>query len=208
MKVSIFSFLILFGLVFTSCLKNDDNLTDDALIAAIQTATDKEVVNTANLPTSSFEVLSEEFSESFIENASLAPTLGYEVRVQREFGAFMGERNLVYFDLEGRELRPRAFRGPRGRGQGGCDRNECFDILFPVTFIMPDESTVTGDSRQEVGMAMGEMVFVLLMMAVKSFWIFIDDGPGSGDRHEESEWSKRGDFHCRSTFRLCMFLCV
>lgn len=153
MKVSIFSFLIFIGLAFSSCLKDNDALADDSLIAQIQAATNKQDIDSANLPASSLNILNEDFSESFLENIVLAEGLGYEVQVQREMGAFMGERSHVYFNLEGRELRPGRFGGPRGRGQGGCDREECFQVLFPVTFVMPDESTVTGDSRQEVGMA-------------------------------------------------------
>jgi hypothetical protein len=41
------------------------------------------------------------------------------------------------------------------RGDGGGDRPEpCFDFVYPVIFVMPDGSTVTGNDREEIGAAM------------------------------------------------------
>ena len=38
-------------------------------------------------------------------------------------------------------------------GQEVSDKERCLELVFPITFIMPDESTITGDSREEVGAA-------------------------------------------------------
>ena len=57
----------------------------------------------------------------------------------------MGERSEVYFDLNGRELR-RDWERERRRGEEGRDREACFDLVFPVMFIIPDGSEVTGSA--------------------------------------------------------------
>jgi hypothetical protein len=157
MQKSLFSLLLFAGLLsLFSCEKNDSEMTDDELIAAIQEASTKQVVSEAQLPTEASTILTTEFTESYLEAAVLAPELGYEVSMRRAEGSMMGERSNVYFGMDGRELRPADSQGrrhPRRRGEGGCDRVECFDFVYPITVIMPDGSTVTGESRQALRQA-------------------------------------------------------
>ncbi len=154
MKFSLFSFLI-FGLViFSSCDKENEATSDDALIQAIIEATNKTEVDAASLPASASNLLTQDYSESYIEVAMHAPELGYEVSMRRGVGSRIGERNEVYFDRDGRELRRQRDR-ERRRGDGGSDREECFELVFPVTFVMPDGTEISGDAG-ELRLAIGE----------------------------------------------------
>ena len=157
MKLSFFSFLLMGLFVLSACDNDSDVMTDADLILAIQTANNKQTVTAAALPTDASNVLADDFSESYVDEAKLAPELGYEVGMRRGEGVLMGERNRIYFDLNGRVLRGDGDRDrERRRGEEGSDRRECFRLVFPVTFIMPDGTEITGDSEEEVGMAMRE----------------------------------------------------
>jgi hypothetical protein len=146
--------LLVLSLSF-SCQKEDSGmvsseLTDDAqLIKAIQEASNKQSITEEQLPTASQNVLEQEYSESYVELAQMAPELGYKVDLMRERGSYIGERSQAYFNLDGREL-----RSDRGRNdRGGRDRDECFDFVYPMTLIMPDGSTLTGNSEEELWLA-------------------------------------------------------
>ena len=163
MKSSIYSFIFFALFALTACDKDSDVMSDADLILAIQTANNKHEVSAASLPADATNILTEDFSESYLEGAELAPELGYEVAMRRGEGVRIGERSRVYFDLTGRELR--AYREGSGeysedrdrrRGEGGSDRDECFRLVYPVTFMMPDGTEITGASEEEMGMAMRE----------------------------------------------------
>jgi len=76
--------------------------------------------------------------------------LGYEVTVRRKEGSDIGEKSEVYFNKKGKELRKKK-DGKRKKGDDGCDKEECFEIVFPITMIMPDGVTVSGD-KEALGM--------------------------------------------------------
>ncbi len=159
MKKSIFSLLALAMMItLFSCEKDDGTMSDDELIDAIIASEKQEVTETA-LPSSALTVLNDEYAESFAETAQLASELGYEIGMMRGEGSMIGERTRIYFNLDGRQLRRERDRrldrdGRRRPGNEGCDRNECFDLVFPITVIMPDGTEITGDDgpslRQEV----------------------------------------------------------
>jgi hypothetical protein len=85
--------------------------------------------------------------------AKKATGLGYEVDLAG-VGHRFGDRNEVYFNLEGRRLDPNDY----GRDKDGWDRDgddkkdwKCFNLVFPVTFDMSDGSTITVTSNDEDG---------------------------------------------------------
>ncbi|MBI9073511.1 MAG: hypothetical protein JEY94_18055 [Melioribacteraceae bacterium] len=125
-------------------LVNPETNNDAALIKAIQEA-NKQSINEADLPSSAKTVLESGYSESYVEEAKMAPQLGYEVGLRRGLGTRMGERNEAYFDINGRELIAdgKDPRNGRGSGDDGKDRKECFSLVLPVNFTMPDGSTIT-----------------------------------------------------------------
>ena len=157
MKLSILGFLAIVMLAFTSCSKNDSKINDgnnDAdLIAAIQKATNKQNISVGELPAPSITVLNEDYSDNYIEVAKLAPELGYEVDMRCEKGPRVGEQRQAYFDLRGRELR--ADRDGKGDGKGdkgddkGDGKKNCFKLVLPVTFTMPDGSEITIEERED-----------------------------------------------------------
>lgn len=151
MRHSIFSIIVLAIFAITACNKDENSvtqLTDDQLILAIQQATNKQAITAEQLPSDSKIVLDQEYSESYTEEALLAPDLGYEVGMRRGEGSRIGEHANVYFDMDGRKLRSR--KGEGYRNKHGKDRKECFEFVYPVSFTMPDGSTVTGNNREEL----------------------------------------------------------
>ena len=37
-------------------------------------------------------------------------------------------------------------RSNRKEERRGCNRHECFDLIFPLTFVMPDGTVISGDA--------------------------------------------------------------
>ena len=120
--------------------------SDDQLIMSIQNATDKQEIDTDQLPSASREVIERDYVEHITVGASMAPELGYEVLLGG-MESRMGDRSEAYFDLEGRELRGSG----SARDEDERDREQCFELVYPVTFIMPDRSTITIDNEEDWG---------------------------------------------------------
>jgi len=156
MKRSILYLLTAALIMMTGCTSINEETAvpdDDQLIQAIKAATNKQSIDAEILPSGSQTVLEQEYFESFVAGASMAPGLGYEVSMGGA-GARIGERADVYFNLNGRKLNPangsRGFGGRQfgGRGINGQQfREKCFDLVYPVTFIMPDGSTITVENK-------------------------------------------------------------
>ena len=152
------SFIFFVLLAFSSCtnegILTDADMTDAQLIQAIQQAS-KQVVDAADLPSAAASALSSEFPESYNQKTELAADLGYEVRMVIEGGIRIGDPSDVYFNLNGRELREDNDRDDDDRDDDdrdddGRDIEECFDLVYPVTFVMPDGTEITGDTEEEV----------------------------------------------------------
>ena len=103
-----------------------------------------------DLPEQSLEYINNDIS--YDEVASwMASGLGYEVELVGN-GYRSGDRNEFYFNLEGRKLDPDDW----GEKRSGWDREEkedwqCFDLIFAVTFEMPDGSTIIVETDDEEG---------------------------------------------------------
>lgn len=152
MRVSIFSVFIL-GLFFLSSCNQENLNTDDNIIASILADDNKSSIEISDLPTEVTSVLEEELTESYYESGQHSRSHGYVIYMRRDESSYIGERNELFFDLEGRELFRGGIRKIRRLGECGRDRNECFQLVFPVTFIMPDGSEITGETRPELRMA-------------------------------------------------------
>jgi len=135
------SFLVA-GLFF-SCTTTEPEIGDDSeLIRLIKNAPNKQVISLEDLPSASNNVLESDYSEDIVDVSKIAPDLGYEIKMMRGRGTRMGEQSQVYFDLKGRELRDR-------KGKGDRKKEECFDFVYPVTFFMPDGSTITIEDKED-----------------------------------------------------------
>ena len=128
---------------------DDTTSADQQLIESIQSANNKQDISLNQLPAASQNVLTQDYSESYAEESQMAPELGYEIKMRKGVGTRIGEQCEVYFDLNGRQLIPYSATG-RGMvySRGGLDRNECFELVLPVTFIMPDGSTITIENEE------------------------------------------------------------
>lgn len=122
-------------------------LYDVQLIKSIQMATNKQDINAEDLPPASLTVLEQDYFDSYIEEVKIAPRLGYEVGLRKGNGAYKGDIGKKYFNLNGRELRGDKESDKNGRGEK--DGKDCFTLVLPVTFIMPDGSSIIVESKED-----------------------------------------------------------
>ncbi|MFC2132787.1 hypothetical protein ACFLRG_03215, partial [Bacteroidota bacterium] len=127
------------GLLF-SCQK-EDSKNDDNLIQDIQLATDKQIINVEELNSYVLKVLETRYSESYVVNAKIAPSLGYELLLSEEESVTDLQ---VYFNLKGRELGCKNVPRIRDRDE---DKKACIEFVYPLTYIMPDGSIITATDK-------------------------------------------------------------
>ena len=155
MKITFHILLTMDLLMIIGCqtgLTKSEGISDAELIQAIIDA-DKTEISMEQLPGQSRTVMEQDYYDYMGFAAKKATGLGYEVDLAG-VGHRFGDRNEVYFDLEGRRLDPNDY----GRDKDGWDRDgydkkdwKCFNLVFPVTFDMPDGSTITVTSNDENG---------------------------------------------------------
>ena len=123
--------------------------SDAELIQAIIDA-DKISVGMDGLPSNSKIIVEEDYNEYDGIDAKKAYGLGYEVSMDGK-GHKMGHRCEVYFNLEGRKLDPNDKRGDKSDWGRDDDKGDwkCFDLVLPVTYVMPDGSTITVSSDDD-----------------------------------------------------------
>ena len=143
-------------LVISSCQFGPDDpetISDAELVQLIMEA-NKIDIDLDELPSQSMTVIENDIEYDGI-GANKASGLGYEVELAGR-GHRSGHRNEVYFNLEGRKLDPNDW-GKKGRSWDRDDGNKedwkCFELVFPVTFDMPDGSTITITNDDEEGWA-------------------------------------------------------
>ena len=154
---SFFKLLILSLLVFlASCSKNlePSGLSDAEIIQLIQES-DLMDVSMTDLPSRSQNVVIEDYFEYIDVASRKASGLGYEVALAGR-GHRVGSRHEIYFNVEGRKLDPNDWGDKRGWNKDGYGREfdgekdwRCFELVFPITFNMPDGSPVTIESDEE-----------------------------------------------------------
>tara|TARA_B110000503_G_C7049535_1_gene371699 strand:- start:11 stop:880 length:870 start_codon:yes stop_codon:yes gene_type:complete len=133
---------ILSALLFTSCSDVSDLASDDtALIEKIESA-EKTTIDVTGLPSATDSAFNGDLSDSFAENVELANGLGYKVSIISDNDERAEKDASVYFNLEGRQLEDRRENSIRRR-------HRCFRFSFPITFFMPDNSTITLESRED-----------------------------------------------------------
>ena len=126
-------------------------MSDAELIDAIRSAS-KVDIPMNDMPSQSQSII-ENDNEYDALGAKKASGLGYEVNLAGR-GHRSGDRNEFYFNLEGRKLDPYDYGKDKDGWDGDGDDKEdwkCFDLVLPVTFDMPDGSTITVTSDDEDG---------------------------------------------------------
>jgi len=126
-----------------------EGVSDAELIQAIIDA-DKISVGMDRLPSNSKIIVEENYNEYDGIDTKKAYGLGYEVSMDGK-GHIIGHRCEVYFNLEGRKLDPNGKRGDKSDWDRDDDKGDwkCFDLVLPVTYVMPDGSTITVSSDDE-----------------------------------------------------------
>tara|TARA_Y100000768_G_scaffold197452_1_gene148374 strand:+ start:371 stop:880 length:510 start_codon:yes stop_codon:yes gene_type:complete len=118
--------------------KTDYYESDDYLISQIQDAANKFAIDYDELPIASINVIETLYPSHTSLNKMHAPELGYQVAlsdIDTEETIFKE----IYFDLEGRKL------------ESEKEVYDCINLIFPVTFIMPDSSSIIVNSDTEEG---------------------------------------------------------
>ena len=131
------SLILLSLLIFVGCensMTKSDEISDDQLMQDIIDAK-KMDINMTDLPSLSRTVIDQDYNDYIEIDATMASGLGYQVSMDGK-GYKPGDHNEVYFNLEGRKLKPKRDRGDK-------DGFKCFELILPVTFVMPDVSSIT-----------------------------------------------------------------
>ena len=154
MKLStqlIFSTILLFIVSCQNSSTEPKEISDSELIQAIIDA-DKISIGIDELPSNSKTVIEYDYSEYESESAKKAYGLGYEVNMAGK-GHKVGNRCEVYFNLEGKRLDPYGKNGDKDKSDWGRDDDKgdwkCFDLSLPVSYTMPDGSTITVENEED-----------------------------------------------------------
>ena len=154
MKYSIQIIFSAILLIVVSCQNGSTDpkgISDSELIQAIIDA-DKISIGIDALPSNSKTVIEYDYTEYESESAKKAYGLGYEVNMAGK-GHKVGSRCEVYFNLEGRRLDPYGKNGDKDKSDWDRDEDKgdwkCFDLVLPVTYVMPDRSTITVENEND-----------------------------------------------------------
>ena len=143
MRLTFLALIIVALIGSSACRKDETKNADEFLIEAIKKSTNKQSIDFRDLPTQSKSVLTTDYSDNYINESKIAPELGYEIDMRVERGEKFGEYSQAYFDISGRELKA----GKDGKGDKGG--KGCFEFVYPVTYILPDESQVIVNSKDD-----------------------------------------------------------
>ena len=135
---------ILSALLFTSCSDSEsvDVLEDDTvLIERIESAAKVEVDASA-LPSATSVAFNGDLVDTFVNEVELATGLGFKVSVETANEERAEANADVFFDLQGRQLNDTNERRAK-------KRRKCFEFVFPIDFIMPDDSVITLNSKDD-----------------------------------------------------------
>lgn len=147
--------MALLFLSFTACERFELNGDTDELISAIEDATDVTAVSADALPESAQSTLNSDYAGYSVFQSFYAKDLGYVVDLVSSDLTEVDIR--AYFDQSGEHLERGRDRG--SRDSTDCNRYghhgdaKCFDFVYPISYTMPDNSVITGDSAQEIRVA-------------------------------------------------------
>lgn len=140
------SAFLLSALLFTSCSENSDldtemTLDDTTLIEKIESAS-KTTVEVSSLPSATETALNGDLADSYVETVQLAAGLGYKVGIATDNESREDAKSDVYFSVEGKQLADRNEKRKKRR-------SKCFEFVFPIDFIMPDDTSITLTSSDD-----------------------------------------------------------
>lgn len=147
--------LFIFSCSDSETENNIQNLTDSEHIELIKNHNDKVEINFEDLPEVSQSYINSLENNITTELILHAQELGYEIKIRRESRSLVSLLNIlyIYFDQNGEVLFDDNYDQ---NGDGDYDIfNEwedfmCFDIQFPISVTMPDESQVSIGNEDEL----------------------------------------------------------
>jgi len=147
--------LFIFSCSDSETENNIQNLTDSEYIELIKNHNDKVEINFEDLPEVSQSYINSLENNITTELILHAQELGYEIKIRRESRSLVSLLNIlyIYFDQNGEVLFDDNYDQ---NGDGDYDIfNEwedfmCFDIQFPISVTMPDESQVSIGNEDEL----------------------------------------------------------
>jgi hypothetical protein len=114
---------------------------DTALIEQIETAS-KTTLDAAILPETTKSVFNDELADSFIQNVQFAKGLGFKVSVFTDNESKADATSDVYFSVAGKQLNDK-------NEKRNAKRHKCFEFVFPLDFIMPDDTSITLETKAD-----------------------------------------------------------
>ena len=136
---------ILSAVLFTSCSDSESidglELDSSALIEKIESAT-KEAVALSSLPAATEIALRGDLVDSFVLGAELAVGLGYKVSIATDNESREEVKSDVYFSINGKHLADTNEKRKKRR-------HKCFEFVFPIDFIMADDTAITLISKDD-----------------------------------------------------------
>jgi hypothetical protein len=149
MKKYFLLFALISPLLFISCDVDGSEMSDDELIQAIIDSEKKFLISNSDLPNSAISSINFEMPNDFIDKATLAPELGYEIEM-KSFDFIKLELDYerddeLYFTTKGRKLTSSKGKRKKGKGKGPC-----FKFEYPLSYSMPDDSIIAGNDRKEI----------------------------------------------------------
>jgi len=147
-NINLYVIVLILGIILTSCnaeelsldsieniFKKDKGLSkfsdDDQLINAISESNNKEIIYSEKLPVISRSILENDYSTMEISTVLEDPDLGFEINMNDIIETKFSFKNKTFFAKDGRELISKKYK-----------KNK-FKFVFPISFIMPDNSTIT-----------------------------------------------------------------
>lgn len=155
MKIKSFILLSTLFLFLISCRSNLEpvGLSDGEIVLMIQES-DKLEIPLDQIPQSSINTIHSEYDTYIDISTKKAIGVGYQVELAG-LGHFSGYKNDVYFSEDGRELNPNDWGRKRRGFIRDIDRKNnnwgCFEMIYPVSFDMPDGSVLSILSDDEEG---------------------------------------------------------
>ena len=159
-KALLLSLTLLF--IITGCANDEPKgMSDAELVQAIIDSETKTEVSMEALPTAARGTMEENYLNEYLHLYSIkASMLGYEVSIAGR-AANAGKRGEVYFNIDGRKLDPNDYnddykdwygeRGDFDKDEFGEKRDwNCFEIVHPYTIMMPNGTSYTIDSDQDI----------------------------------------------------------
>jgi len=131
LSLTLLSLFIIIGC--ENLLTKNSETSDDHLITAI-IESEQEDIAIDEMPALSRTTIDQDYTEYIEVEAKIAPNLGYQVSMDRRDHK-PGDHNEVYFNLNGRKLISKKWRHLK-------DGFRCFELLLPITFLMPDGSNI------------------------------------------------------------------